>query len=68
MLRDPNFRVIFAVEEHDLVTATTAETAERVIATVRSHKAELRASGIRHLSLFGSRARGDANYASDRTW
>jgi predicted nucleotidyltransferase len=37
-----------------------AITAEQVIATLRAHEAELRAAGIRALSLFGSVARGDA--------
>ena len=45
----------------------TAEaiTAERVIATLRAHEAELRAAGIRALSLFGSVARGEAAPDSD---
>src|ERR1700738_3690323 len=36
-----------------------------VIATLHAHEAELRASGIRQLSLFGSVARGDADPGSD---
>ena len=44
---------------------TTADLAEHVIATLRAHKAELRRAGIRHLSLFGSVARGDAATDSD---
>jgi uncharacterized protein len=39
--------------------------ADRVIATLRAHQAELRRAGIRHLSLFGSVARGDAEESSD---
>jgi predicted nucleotidyltransferase len=42
----------------------TAE-AEQIIGTLRAHKAELRHAGIRHLSLFGSVARGDTEAASD---
>ena len=42
-----------------------AITAERVIATLRAHEAELRAAGIRALSLFGSVARGEAGQDSD---
>ena len=36
-----------------------------MIATLRAHEAELRRAGIRHLSLFGSVARGDAEATSD---
>ena len=39
---------------------TTTDLAERVIATLRAHEVELRAAGIRRLSMFGSVARGDA--------
>jgi len=46
-------------------TTTTTDLAERVIATLRAHEAELRRAGIRHLSLFGSVARGDAEATSD---
>jgi uncharacterized protein len=46
-------------------TTTTTDMAERVIATLRAHEAELRRAGIRHLSLFGSVARGDAKPSSD---
>jgi uncharacterized protein len=38
---------------------------EHIIAALRSHDAELRRVGIRHLSLFGSVARGEAGDASD---
>ena len=40
-------------------------TATDVIATLRAHEAELRQAGIRHLSLFGSVARGEAATGSD---
>jgi uncharacterized protein len=40
-------------------------TAEQVIATLRAHEAELRQSGLRSLSLFGSVARGEAHTESD---
>jgi hypothetical protein len=38
---------------------------EEVIATLRSHEAELRAAGVERLSLFGSVARGDQTERSD---
>src|SRR5579859_2643818 len=40
-------------------------SAETVIAALRAHQEELRKSGIRHLWLFGSVARGDATAESD---
>ena len=40
-------------------------TAERVIATLREHEAELRQLGLRSLSLFGSVARGETEADSD---
>jgi predicted nucleotidyltransferase len=43
----------------------SAGLAERVIQILREHEAELRPAGIRHLSLFGSVARGDAEGESD---
>jgi predicted nucleotidyltransferase len=46
-------------------TTATTTTADRVIATLRANEAELRRAGIRHLSLFGSVARGDAEVDSD---
>jgi predicted nucleotidyltransferase len=46
-------------------TTTTTDPAERLIATLRAHEAELRAAGIRRLSMFGSVARGDAGADSD---
>jgi uncharacterized protein len=42
-----------------------AGLADRVIATLRAHQVELRRAGIRHLSLLGSVARGDAEESSD---
>src|SRR5260221_12030835 len=41
------------------------QTAKRVIATLRAHESELRKSGLRSLSLFGSLARGEAEIGSD---
>jgi uncharacterized protein len=38
---------------------------EQVIATLRRHELELRASGIMHLALFGSTARGEQGQESD---
>jgi len=46
-------------------TATETDIAGRVIATLLAHQAELRRAGIRHLSLFGSVARGEAEPGSD---
>jgi len=46
-------------------TTTEIDLAAAVIAVLRSHKAELRAAGIRHLSLYGSVARNDATVRSD---
>ena len=46
-------------------TTTTPDTAEHMIAILRAHEAELRCAGIRHLSLYGSVARGDAQVDSD---
>ena len=46
-------------------TTTATGLAEQVIATLRDHESELRRTGIRHLSLFGSIARGDAEAESD---
>lgn len=40
-------------------------SADDVIATLRAHEAELRAAGVKRLSLFGSVARGDAGPDSD---
>lgn len=40
-------------------------TADAVISTLQEHAAELRAAGVRHLSLFGSVARGEAEASSD---
>ena len=43
----------------------TCPSADDVIATLRAHEVELRAAGIKRLSLFGSVARGDAGPDSD---
>jgi predicted nucleotidyltransferase len=40
-------------------------TADDIIASLQAHSAELRLAGIRHLSLFGSVARGDDGPDSD---
>jgi uncharacterized protein len=39
--------------------------ADGIIVTLRVHKLELRRAGVRHLSLFGSAALGEANATSD---
>jgi predicted nucleotidyltransferase len=41
------------------------DPAASVITKLRLHESELRAAGIRRLSLFGSLARGDADASSD---
>jgi predicted nucleotidyltransferase len=41
------------------------DTRDHVVATLQAHEAELRASGIRGLALFGSTARGDDRPDSD---
>lgn len=46
-------------------TTTPTNLAGEMIAALRAHEVELRAAGIRHLSLFGSVARGDAGAGSD---
>ena len=38
---------------------------EQVLAILRKHEPELRASGVEQLSIFGSAARGDATADSD---
>ena len=40
-------------------------TREDIIARLRENEAELRARGVAHAALFGSRARGDAHPGSD---
>jgi predicted nucleotidyltransferase len=45
--------------------SATLPRAEDVLAILRANEAELRAAGVRRLSLFGSVARGDAEADSD---
>jgi len=45
--------------------ASTALTVQQVIATLREHATELRQDGIRHVAVFGSLARGEADHDSD---
>jgi predicted nucleotidyltransferase len=47
------------------MSMTTTHPAEHVIAILRAHEAELHRAGVRHLSLYGSVARGDAEADSD---
>ena len=47
------------------MSTSAANLTDHVVATLRAHAAELRRAGIRHLSLFGSVARGDAEVDSD---
>jgi predicted nucleotidyltransferase len=44
---------------------TTWNLTEDVVEILRAHESELREAGVRHLSVFGSVARGDAEAASD---
>ena len=46
-------------------TTIGTDLAERVIAALRAHEAELRTAGVRRLSLFGSIARGEDEADSD---
>ncbi len=46
-------------------TATKTNLADDVLRVLRSHEAELRAAGLRRLSLFGSVARGEDDAESD---
>ena len=39
--------------------------AEIIVQTLRAHKAEFEAMGVKHLALFGSYSTGDENAASD---
>src|SRR5580700_3250761 len=48
-----------------MTNTAPAISADEIIASLRAHADELRAAGIRHLSLFGSVARGDAGPDSD---
>ena len=38
---------------------------DAILSTLRAHEADLRARGVAHVALFGSRARGDARADSD---
>ena len=46
-------------------TTTKTDEGERIVGALRAQEAELHRAGVRHLSLFGSFARGDAGAASD---
>ncbi len=46
-------------------TALMTGLAHRIIEVLRTHESELRRAGVRHLSLFGSIARGDGDATSD---
>ncbi len=60
------FRAILRLKgSTQMGTTTTIDLAQRIVAALRAHEAELRRAGIRSLSLFGSVARGDADTASD---
>jgi predicted nucleotidyltransferase len=56
-----NFRAMSEQAAHNRV----CPNADDVIAILRAHEVELRAAGVRHASLFGSVARGDASPDSD---
>lgn len=38
---------------------------QQILARLRENEPALRARGVRHVALFGSRARGDARFGSD---
>jgi uncharacterized protein len=38
---------------------------QKLIASIRSEQAQLHADGVKHIAIFGSRARGDARADSD---
>ena len=40
-------------------------TRAEIIARLQAHEADIKAKGVRHLALFGSRARGDSKPDSD---
>ena len=40
-------------------------TREEIISRIRAHEAQIKAEGVAHLALFGSRARGDSRPDSD---
>jgi predicted nucleotidyltransferase len=40
-------------------------TRDEIISRLKAHETEIRAEGVVHLALFGSRARGDARADSD---
>ena len=48
-----------------MTSLATQTLAEDVLAILRAHEVELRAAGIKRLSLFGSVARGEAGPDSD---
>ena len=52
---------MFATGVHSMTT----DLATQVIATLRAHAKELRAAGVRHLSLFGPAVRDQAAVDSD---
>jgi uncharacterized protein len=47
------------------VSMVPGVSADAIIGVLRAHEPELRQAGIRHLSVFGSVARGDAAADSD---
>jgi hypothetical protein len=40
-------------------------TRDEIISTIRAQESKIRAEGVEHLAIFGSRARGDEHDASD---
>ena len=46
-------------------TTTTTDLVQRIVAIMQAHETELRRAGIRHLCMFWSFARGDADAAGD---
>lgn len=51
--------------DHGNVYNDAMTESDTIIETLRAHRSELERAGIRHLSLFGSMARGEGDPASD---
>ena len=56
---------IAPLHDHCLLCYKHSMTSEDILARLRENEAALRARGVTHAALFGSRARGDAREDSD---
>ena len=54
-----------ALTPHWLPTDLSSMTRDEIIARIKAHESAIRAEGVVHLAIFGSRARGDARPDSD---